>query len=298
MATNQIGQCALCRQKKELQLSHIVPKFVGRRLKNTSPGNIRNTNEPNKIAQDIEKHFMLCHDCEELFSEKETWFASHIFNTYHDKNEKTFDYDESLTYFIISLSWRSLYLDLAEFAADPEFDKDILMTLFRSEEIMRDYLMGKRTDIGSIENHVFFLDRIQSESVLDASKNPSVAMHRSISSYTVYNGKTSFTVSNLMGIWVITFYSMDSNEHLVNTKINFGIGRIEARDQQMTSAACQEIQHWMNELENADSNLSQVQKAKIDERFEKLGDDIKKYPIYKDLMDDNNLSTSKKLETS
>jgi hypothetical protein len=54
MAKTQIGQCALCRQNKELQLSHIVPNFVGRCLKNTSPGSIRVTNEPNKVAQDIE----------------------------------------------------------------------------------------------------------------------------------------------------------------------------------------------------------------------------------------------------
>ena len=36
-----IGECALCREKKELQLSHIIPKFVGRYLKQTSIGNIR-----------------------------------------------------------------------------------------------------------------------------------------------------------------------------------------------------------------------------------------------------------------
>ena len=48
------GQCALCRLSKELQLSHIVPHFVGRKMIKTAPGNIRITNEPNKVAQDIE----------------------------------------------------------------------------------------------------------------------------------------------------------------------------------------------------------------------------------------------------
>lgn len=71
MAKTITGQCALCRINKELQLSHIVPSFVGRKMKNTSPGNIRFTNEPNKITQDIEKHYLLCHECEELFSAKE-----------------------------------------------------------------------------------------------------------------------------------------------------------------------------------------------------------------------------------
>lgn len=63
-----MGKCALCGEDKELQLSHIIPKFIGKYLKNTSIGNIRSHENPNRIAQDIEKHYMLCHDCEELFS--------------------------------------------------------------------------------------------------------------------------------------------------------------------------------------------------------------------------------------
>lgn len=289
MAKTQMGQCALCRQNKELQLSHIVPNFVGRYLKSTSPGSIRVTNEPNKVAQDIEKHFMLCHDCEELFSSRERWFANIFFNPYQQRNETIYDYNENLTYFIISLSWRSLYLDLAEYVMDTDFDQDILMTLFRAEEIMHDYLTGKRTDIGFIENHIFFLDRVQSLSNIDALKNPSVAMHRSISSYTVYNGKTSFTISNLMGILIVTFYSMDSKEQWINTKIYPGIGRIEARNQNITSIVGQEIQHWMKQSEEAKNNLSPTQKKKIEEKFKNIGDDIKKYPIYQDFEDDKNL---------
>ena len=53
-----IGECALCREKKELQLSHIIPKFVGRYLKQTSIGNIRSQENPDKPVQDIEKHYI------------------------------------------------------------------------------------------------------------------------------------------------------------------------------------------------------------------------------------------------
>ena len=241
MAKTQMGQCALCRQNKELQLSHIVPRFVGRRLIKSAPGNIRITNEPNKVAQDIEKHYLLCHDCEELFSAKERWFANTIFNPYQDHNKTVFDYNGNLTYFIISLSWRSLYLDLEEYACDPEFNQDVLMILFRAEQTMRDYLLGKRQDIDTIENHIFFFDRIQSVQNLNASKHPSIAMHRSISSYTAYK---------------------------------------------MVSVVGQEIQHWMNQAEEAQNKLSETQRRKIQERMQALGDDIKNYPIFQDWMDD------------
>lgn len=41
-----------------------------------------------------------CHDCEELFSAKERWFASNIFNPWQDHKQQIFVYDENLTYFI------------------------------------------------------------------------------------------------------------------------------------------------------------------------------------------------------
>lgn len=289
MANTQMGKCALCRQDKELQLSHIVPHFVGRKLIKTSAGNIRNTNKPNQVAQDIERHYMLCHDCEEIFSRRETWFANHIFSSRQDNNEVVFDYDENLTFFIISLSWRSLYLDLNEYIADPNFDQDILFVLLEAEATMRDFLMGKRSNIGTIENHIFFMDRIKSADNFDSSQNPSVVMHRSISSYTTYNGKTSFTISNLMGILVVTFYSMDMNEQWSNTKIEFGLGKIQARNQHMKSVAGQEIQYWIDQAEEARQAISEVQRQKIKDKFNSLGDDIKQYPIYQDWIDDSML---------
>ena len=290
MEITQRGKCALCRQNKELQLSHIVPHFVGRKLKKTALGNIRVTNEPNKVIQDIEKHFMLCHDCEEAFSVRESWFANQIFNPYQDKTKIEFDYDENLTRFIVSLSWRSLYLDLDEFSVDPDFNQDILMTLFQSEQVMRDYLLEKRDDIATIENHIFFLDRIRSATKLNVAQNPSVAMHRSISSYTVYYGKTSFTVSNLMGIMIVTFYSMDTNEQWSNTKIELLGGTLKAQNQRMASVVGNEIQHWMDEGTEAQGKLSEAQKKKIEDNMRKAGDKIKNYPIFQDLDDDMKLS--------
>lgn len=174
-----------------------------------------------------------------------------------------FDYDRDLTYFIVSLSWRSLYLDLDEFSRDIAFNKEILMLLFRAEQTMRDYLLGKRQDIDTIENHIFFFDRIKSVQNINVSQHPSITMHRSISSYTTYNGKTSFTISNLMGILIVTFYSMDTNESWNNTKIEIETGTIEARNQGMTSVVGQEIQYWMNKGEEAQKIFPKHNKRKF-----------------------------------
>lgn len=286
MGKTRPGRCALCCQTRDLQLSHIIPHFVGRKLINTSPGNIRASNEPNRIMQDIFKEYMLCSECEERFSAKETWFANHIFNPYIDRKEKVFSYDERLTYFIVSVSWRTLYGDLEKFAQDPFFDKECLLTLFRAEQIMRDYLWGKRNELEGIQNHIFFLDRVQFAHGLDASMNPNIVMHRTISSYSVCDGKTLFTVSNLMGILLITFYAMDSNEVWVNTKVELGNGILKAENQHMESVVGNEIQYWMEEGAAAQLKLSEKQRKKIEEKIRALGDDILNYPIIQDLLDD------------
>lgn len=289
MGKTQPGRCALCCKNKELQLSHIVPHFVGRKLIKTSPGNIRSSAEPNRPMQDIFKEYMLCSECEERFSARETWFANHIFTPYIDRKEKIFSYDERLTYFIVSVSWRTLYLDLEKFSQDPLFNRDALMILFRAEQIMRDYLLGKRNDLETIQNHIFFMDRIQAAPGIDATMNPSVIMHRTISSYSVCDGNTLFTLSNLMGILIITFYAMDSNETWVNTKVELSNGILKAEKQQMTSVVGNEIQYWMEQGAVAQQNLSEKQKKKIEEKMFALGDDILKYPIIQDLFDDLDL---------
>lgn len=131
---------------------------------------------------------------------------------------------------------------------------------------MRDCLLGKRQDASDIQNHKFFFDGIESASNYDLEKNPSVDMHRSITSYLAYNGKTSFTISNLLGIMIVTFYSIAEQEECKNTQVLNGSGTIAAKNQEIKSVVEQEIQHWMNEAEKAKNNLSENQKNKILEK--------------------------------
>lgn len=122
--------------------------------------------------------------------------------------------------------------------------------MLRTESIMRDYLLSKRQDVSDIHNHMFFFNRIESASNYDFWKNPSVAMHRSITSYSAYNSETSFTISNILSMMVVTFYSMAEQEEWSDTLVLNGNGTIAAKNQGIKSMVGQEIQHWMNEAEN------------------------------------------------
>ena len=63
-------------------------------------------------------------------------------------------------YFITSVSWRHLYLDLLDFVQNDVVGLDALECLIESEQLMRDYLLGKRAEIGNIEHHIFFFEDI------------------------------------------------------------------------------------------------------------------------------------------
>lgn len=290
-----LNTCALCGEKKEIKLSHIIPKLVGRNLKKTSIGAIRNTENPNKVVQDTEKHYLLCDDCEERFSASETWFANKIYYPYVKRKSDDFDYDERLHYFLISLSWRSLYLDIMDLVQNGGCQLDTLNHLIKSEAIMKDYLLEKRSDVDYIENHIFFFDTIKSVSgELGENINelqPHISIHRGITSYTVWYEEpgTFFTFTNMMGIIVITFYMKNEAEKWINTKIKNGRGNIKAKNQTVKSVVSYEIQYLMEMLEKAKKNLDIKQIEKIEKKFLSVGDKIKDYDIFKDILDDRNI---------
>lgn len=70
MSAKIVGTCALCKsQNIILQDSHIIPKFVSRRLiKKSITGFLRQASNPNKRLQDGDSTYLLCADCEQKFS--------------------------------------------------------------------------------------------------------------------------------------------------------------------------------------------------------------------------------------
>ena len=297
-----MGICALCRKEKELQLSHIIPKFAGKYLKQTSVGNIRSQENPNEIIQDIEKHYLLCYDCEELFSANERYFANNIFYPYHREKQDTFNYNEQLFYFITSLSWRSLYLDIVDFVKEGDLKLSVLEKMISSEQIMRDFLLKNRTDIGNIEHHIFFFDRIKTATAPEDNPyitcNPHRTIHRSLGSYSGYMGNTIYTFSNLMGIIIVTLYEKDDKEEWTGTQIFNKAGTVYAKNQGMKSYLGGELQHLMQQGEEAFSKLNQKSKEKITSNLQKVGEKIKDYAIYQDFIDDYQIKENNGGETN
>jgi hypothetical protein len=95
MMSQPKGQCALCKEERELKQSHITPAFVIRWIKRTrATPYLRSPINTNIPSQDGKKIPLLCADCEQLFSDVEKVFAEKIFIPYHDQGVRSFSYDK------------------------------------------------------------------------------------------------------------------------------------------------------------------------------------------------------------
>jgi hypothetical protein len=151
--------CALCRNERNLELSHIVPRFVAKRLKADSPNPfMRNSQEPNLRVQDAPKKRLLCRQCEERFSRVEDIFARELFTptmdgVVIDDLVVTRDHRE----FSASLLWRALVLTL-ERKGQPDvtdYDDEDWIAMERQEAALRAFLLGQADHPAGLEYHLF-----------------------------------------------------------------------------------------------------------------------------------------------
>jgi hypothetical protein len=287
-------QCALCRKNKELELSHIVPKFVVRYLKKTAFGAIRNIENPNKVVQDGEKHYLLCGDCEDLFSVYETKFANKFFYPYMKDNIKEFVYDSDTYYFLTSVSWRSLYLDILDFvenADDIGIDLETLDCLIEKESRMRKYLLKEESNVEGIEHHILFFEDIKEISNGIEDLRPHTTFHRSITSYTFFNKdlKTHATITNMLGIILFTLYSKGKDEYWENTEIINGTGTIKAENQMVESICGDELIEILKHARESINKTNEKQQEIISNKIKDRIEEFTKSKIFDDFRKDFNL---------
>jgi hypothetical protein len=166
------GICKLCQLKSELIESHFIPKFIGKWVKKTGiTGYIRQNNEVNKRAQDIAKEYWLCANCEGLFSQWERQFANKVFYPFAEKGESSASYEEWMSKFCASLSWRTLTYIRSKNESEKR-PEDYNNALSEAELHLRKFLLGKEVNLFKYEQHVYPLDRI--ESTTESSLPPNI----------------------------------------------------------------------------------------------------------------------------
>ena len=151
--------CNLCGSNSPLKQSHIIPKFVGKWIKDTSPTPyLRFGADMEKRQQDLIKMELLCGDCENRLSRWETKFASEIFHP-AAADKTMFRYGPWFVKFAASLAWRAL--QLKKTYPIPE-DPTISAVYADMEERLSKFLLGNAKHVGSYTQHVYHVGELAS----------------------------------------------------------------------------------------------------------------------------------------
>jgi len=115
-SSGHIGRCAFCGDEDVSILeSHIIPKFVFKWIKDTSPTPyFRRSDNVNRREQDGLKEYLLCEICEQNFSALESDFSENFFKKIanYQKQSSEVLVSESMRLFVLSIFWRGFITSL------------------------------------------------------------------------------------------------------------------------------------------------------------------------------------------
>lgn len=259
-------QCRLCQTESELQLSHILPAFAFRWLRESSGnGHIRNSLEPNKRVQDGVKRYWLCASCEELFSRSETAFAGRLFHPYLAASGKAIRYSDWLLKFCTSVSWRVLRFYRDEGHLN-DWEPNALGHVSEAEIVWREFLLGKRQNPGAFQQHLLPVDQISSASA-DLAPNINRYLMRAIQMDFCRGSRSIFTYSKLGRFIILGFVHEPNQDHWKGTRVHATHGFVEPRKYVVPRALADYLNEKATKIRGALDSVSDRQKAKIDEAF-------------------------------
>jgi hypothetical protein len=255
--------CRLCLNNPAIENSHIISGFVLRAIKaDSQTGFFRNPFNPNQRLQDGDKCQLLCTDCEQRFGRAENQFAQRIFSQFHSEDRDTFSYGPWLHYFMTSLAWRTLILDLPGLTADDKNPRVTIKRLADAAETMRLYLMGANNLASSLNNHAIVCTRCHAASARLAAIGPNVAMRRSVGGYTVLDRQNGYSaiLHNIAGFQCFLIVKGSPRDVWNGTKVD-PLGGDIRQPQRVSSWLVYELLEWLTEsaLKQREMSAAQLQ---------------------------------------
>lgn len=263
-----MNTCRLCKQEAELQLSHILPAFVFRWMRESSGnGHIRYGFEPNKRVQDGLKLYWLCETCEGVLNQSETAFATKLFHPYIEKSGNQFYYSTWLIHFCVSVSWRVLKYYHEELHLEGWSEKEI-SHVNKAEQTWREFLLGKKPHPERFQQHIIPFDQIESTSG-GFVPNINRYLMRAIDMDVCKWGESLYTYAKIGRFVILGFVNEPNFNHWKGTKVNANKGIIGPKKYVLPKA----FGNYLNEQAQKTSELlgsvSDKQQEKIDYAFRK-----------------------------
>jgi hypothetical protein len=150
--------CRLCELIAELQESHVIPAFVFRWRKESSPTPfMRSSSEPERRVQDGIKLNWLCQRCEQTLGNWERQFASTVFHPVTRNGSHRIEYSGWLLKFCVSISWRALLL-AKEKTSLTDFSEAERLAAEEPLNVWREFLCGRAPHPGRFEQHLLIFE--------------------------------------------------------------------------------------------------------------------------------------------
>lgn len=261
------GICRLCHAEADLRLSHILPAFTYRWLRESSgTGHLRTSVEPNHRVQDGLKLYWLCATCEELFGKSETAFAGQLFYPYLSASRKSFRYSRWLLHFCTSVSWRVLrfYTDENHLK---DWEPEAIARVSAAETTWREFLLGERPHPGSFQQHLLPLDQVASATG-ELAPNINRYLMRTIHMDICRGSSSIFTYAKLGRFIVFGFIHEPNFSQWRGTRVHAKEGFIEPRKYVVPKALGDYLNEKARNMSAVIESVSDRQQSKIDAAFQ------------------------------
>lgn len=266
-----VEMCRLCLSHPAIEESHVLPRFLFRSIKSDSPtGFFRNPNDPNRRFQDGDKFPLLCAGCEQRFGDAESKFARHVFSAFHSSDQDHFRYGPWLHYFMTSLAWRTLILNLPGLESDSANPRSAVALLKATAEEMRKYLLGANNLAGRLRNHAIVWTQGQCGSAELAAAGPNVKIRRSVFGYTIIDRANGYSgiLHNLAGFMCFLIVKGNPRDTWDGTKVDPSGGEI-SQPQRADSWLIAEFLSCIVEFAQGLTAMSPAQKQRVNEAVRK-----------------------------
>lgn len=223
-------RCHLCGEVAHLEISHFIPKFVGKWLKKTSfNGYLRNIQNIRKREQDIVKKHWLCGKCEDLFQQWEHKFAENIFFPFNNNKQNIAHYDIWLVKFCASLSWRTLSYVRNFYPNRTESIEDTPL-LNEAEIKLADFLQGKDNSLYQYKQHLIPLETVSSTTETDIPGNLNRYLLRALSMDVIKDNEDIIIFTKLPGFLILGIISINEKHNMCSSEISLNKGTIKPRE--------------------------------------------------------------------
>ena len=264
------GVCRLCGSRATLRLSHLLPAFVFRWLRDSAGGgHLRNSVTPNQRVQDGEKRHLLCDRCEQLFGGFEKLFADKIFYPYLQNEAGTYSYGPWLSQFCTSVSWRILRTSLDDQHLH-KWQPGALEAAYAAEQHWREYLLDQQPHPGAYRQHLLPFSQV-AEATADLPANINRYLTRAIQMDLCQGESTTFTFAKL-GRFAVFGFVRGPQDQWRGTKVHANQGSVHPRKYTLPAGLWNYLTEKANAMRAALEGMSDVQQQKVEQAFRSKAD--------------------------